>query len=133
MDFGLLFGECIEALGNEVTIFSNEKSNELYDSFQNQVPFTPFTRVDWSKINHHHLISDLSEVASLLNQEFVEVYWSYGNYPVIKTNFQNVINAFDDLITVSSDTYLYVPMKYVIEVYHDGEKTIGYLLTSLLH
>ncbi|TWD87890.1 hypothetical protein FB550_13415 [Neobacillus bataviensis] len=128
-NYGVLFNEYIEALGNEVTIFSNEKSNELYESFENQVPFTTFSRIDWNKIENHHLISDLSEVADLLKNEYVEVYWSSENFPVTKTKFQKVINAFDDLIAISSVsvTYLYIPMKYVIEVYHEGDITIGYL------
>ncbi|NHM33634.1 hypothetical protein [Neobacillus terrae] len=127
INYGILFDECIEVMGSDVTIFSNEKSNELYESFQEQVPFTPFNGIDWYKIEKHHLISDLSEVADLLNQENVEEYWGYGNFPVIKANLKTIINAFDDLIAVSSDTYLYIPMKYVIEVYHEGEITIGYL------
>ena len=125
--YRVLFDECIEALGSGVTIFSNEKSNELQNSFQNQVPFSRFGLIDWNKIENHHLISNLSEVADLLNQEYVEVYWRYSDFPVIKAKFQNVINVFDELIAVESDIFLYIPMKYVIEVYHEGEITIGYL------
>ena len=56
---------------------------------------------------------------------------SYGNYPDIKTRFEKVTHAFDDLTAVSSDTYLYIPMKYVIEIYHEGEITIGHLKVEI--
>nr|WP_156290172.1 hypothetical protein [Oceanobacillus salinisoli] len=46
---------------------------------------------------------------------------------MLKTEFDNILRALHDLTAVSSDTFLYVPHKYVIEIYHEGEITLGYL------
>ncbi|TXC92746.1 hypothetical protein FS935_00635 [Metabacillus litoralis] len=126
-EYGPLFEECIEALGDEVIVYSDSKSKEFYDLFQQQIPFTKWSRIDWSKINKYKTIHNLKEVTDILYQENIEVYWSYGNSPVLKTKFVNIIGAFEELVAVSSDTFLYVPKKYVIEVYHEGEITLGYL------
>ncbi|NMD72836.1 hypothetical protein HHO41_21680 [Bacillus sp. DNRA2] len=125
--YGVLFEECVEALGENVTVYSNAKSKELYDLFQQHITFTQWSRIDWSKINKYKAIHDLKEVSDLFYQEDIEVYWSYGNFPVLKTKFDNIMGAFEDLVAVSPDTFLYVPRKYVIEVYHEGEITLGYL------
>lgn len=125
--YGVLFEECVEALGENVTVYSNAKGKELYDLFQQLIPFTQWSRIDWSKINKYKAIHDLKEVSDLFYQEDVEVYWGYGNFPVLKTKFDNIMEAFEDLVAVSPDTFLYVPQKYVIEVYHEGEITLGFL------
>ncbi len=125
--YAALFDECIEALGDDVTVYSDAKSKELYALFIQQIPFTQWSRIDWSKINKYKAIHDLKEVSDLFYQEDIEVYWSYGNFPVLKTKLDNIIGAFEDLVAVSPDTFLYVPKKYVIEVYHEGEITLGFL------
>ncbi len=73
------------------------------------------------------MINDLNEASDLIYQDNIEMYWSNGNFPVLKTEFDNILRALHDLTAVSSDTFLYVPHKYVIEIYHEGEITLGYL------
>ncbi|PGS03257.1 hypothetical protein [Bacillus pseudomycoides] len=126
-DYGALFNECLISLGNNVMIFSKEKSAELYTEFQDEVPFTQYTRVDWDKVSNHKHINSLKESAEFLNQEDVNIYWSYGDFPVLKVNIEKVIRAFDDVTAVSADTYLYVPNKYVVEIHHEGEMRVGFL------
>ncbi|WP_242224715.1 hypothetical protein [Bacillus cereus group sp. BfR-BA-01380] len=126
-DYGALFNECLMALGNHVTIFSKEKSAELYSEFQDKVPFTPYTRIDWDKIENHKHINSLKDIAKFLDREDVHIYWSYGEFPVLKANVEKVIRALDDVTAVGADTYLYVSNKYVVEIYHEGEINIGFL------
>ena len=42
-----LFLECVNALGKGVIIYSTEKSEERYCSFQKEVPFTFYGRIEW--------------------------------------------------------------------------------------
>lgn len=126
-DYGALFDECLIALGDNVTIFSKERSIELYSTFQDKVPFTQYARIDWSKMNNNKNINHVMEFAHILKQEYVYIYWSYGTFPVLRVQIDKVIKVFHDVTAVSADTYLYVPNKYVIEIYHEGEMRIGFL------
>ncbi|MEM4996360.1 hypothetical protein C1N83_20695 [Priestia aryabhattai] len=123
----LLFSECVNALGKGVTIYSHEKSEERYCSFQKEVPFTFYGRIEWDKFNKYCAITYLEDVKSLINDDDLEIYWSTDNFPVLKTKLENVLSVYDDVIAVGSDTFLYVENKYVIEIYHDGEIRIGSL------
>ncbi|MEN1935656.1 hypothetical protein AAIE21_08540 [Paenibacillus sp. 102] len=126
-DYGVLFNECVIALGSNVTIFSKEKSAQLYVEFQEKVPFTSYIRVDWDKIDNQKTILHLNDIATFLNQEEINIYWSYGEFPVLKVKVEKVIKAFWDVTAVSADTYLYVPDKCIVEIHHEGKMKIGFL------
>ncbi|WP_078554406.1 hypothetical protein [Bacillus alkalicellulosilyticus] len=127
-DYGALFYECLEALGDGVTIFSDYKSEELYGLFEEHVPFTEWGRLDWEKFSNPMNISNLVELTELLSsEEEIEIYWSHDKFPVLKAKFGIIQNALDDVIAVSADTFLYVRGKYVVEINHEGEIALGYL------
>ncbi|MFC4323313.1 CDI toxin immunity protein [Litchfieldia salsa] len=127
-DYGALFDECIVALGDGVTIFSDNKSEELYDLFEEHVPFTEWGRLDWKKFSNPLNINNIVELTDLLSsEEEIEIYWSHDKFPVLKAKFDNIQKAFDDVIAVSANTFLFVRGKYVIEINREGEITLGYL------
>ncbi|MEH7109920.1 CDI toxin immunity protein [Bacillus sp. JJ1764] len=127
VEYGALFEECIEALGKGIKIYSLDKSKDLYQQFQNKVPFTSYTRIDWSKFQNYNPVQDLEEIVDKIDEYVVQIYWSYGNFPVLETKLERILKAYDDVTVVSADTYLYVPNRFVIEIYHEGEITFGYL------
>ena len=106
-DYGSLFNECIQALGEGVKVYSPEKSKELYELFQEQVPFTPYTRIDWSVIKNHYSLNDLTEVKPELKQEIVQVYWSYGEFPVLESKLEKIVEFYDDITAVSADLLIF--------------------------
>lgn len=122
-----LFLECVNALGKGVIIYSPEKSEERYCSFQKEVPFTFYGRIEWDKLDKYYVINYLEDIKSLINEDEIEIYWNTNNFPVLKTGFENILSVYDDVVAVGSDTFLYVENKYVIEIYHDGEMRIGFL------
>lgn len=126
-DKGPLFSECVNALGKGIIIYSPEKSEERYYSFQKEVPFTFYGRIEWDKFDKYCVITYLEDVKSLINDDDLEIYWGTNNFPVLKTNFENILSVYDDVVAVGSDTFLYVENKYVIEIYHEGEMRIGFL------
>ncbi|OZM58680.1 hypothetical protein CIB95_03675 [Lottiidibacillus patelloidae] len=126
--YGALFDECIEALGDGVTILSDNKSEELYDLFEENVPFTVWGRIDWEKFKNPVNINDFVELTDLLDsEEEIEIYWSHDKFPVLKAKFDNIQKALDDVIAVSADTFLYVRGKCLVEINREGEITLGYL------
>ena len=115
-------------LGDGVTIFSDNKSEELYDLFEEHVPFTEWGRLDWQKFSNPMNINNIVELTDFLSsEEEIEIYWNHDKFPVLKAKFDNIQKAFHDVIAVSADTFLYVRGKYVIEINHEGEITLGYL------
>lgn len=47
--YSALFENCLNALGNEVIILSQEKTEEIYRSFEREYPFTLYGRIDWEQ------------------------------------------------------------------------------------
>ncbi|RXZ80721.1 hypothetical protein EBB07_17180 [Paenibacillaceae bacterium] len=42
-----LFNKCIRKLGNQCVVMSEEKSVEIFEDLQKEIPFTFYGRVDW--------------------------------------------------------------------------------------
>lgn len=91
-DKGPLFSDCVNALGKGVIIYSPEKSEERYYSFQKEVSFTFYGRIEWDKFDKYCVITYLEDVKSLINDDDLEIYWSTNNFPVLKPNFENILN-----------------------------------------
>ncbi|OPX03523.1 hypothetical protein RA955_00630 [Geobacillus proteiniphilus] len=61
-----------------------------------------------------------------MNHNDVIVLWNYSCHPGIQTKLERVLNAIDDVAAVGSDAFILCEDgEYVIEIFHDGEVTIG--------
>lgn len=132
VEYGVLFDQCIDALGAGTYIISEEKSEEIYDCLQRLYPFSPYSRVDWGKVSSKKMMENVNVIVPCITEvygqveDFIFILWSYGNFPVLKTSLQKTINAIDDVLAVSSDTFILSPSKFVIEFHHEGEITVGF-------
>ncbi len=127
-----LFAECIEALGEDVHVFSDEKGKGVLDEFESFFPFTDWGRIEWKKVSNHAEVNTVDEIISFLRQNvdeissFVYVIWDEGTLPVIQSSLDKVFEVIDDVTAVSFDTWIFSPVSgYVIEVFHDGEVRVG--------
>lgn len=131
-----IFDECIAALKKEgeVVILSEEESKEIEKEFEGTVPLdSRMGKVDFSQIvRKKEIVTDEDILEELYNNnvnvnEPVYVFWSDAGYPTIKTSIKNVINAIEDVISVSFDTWIFCPKeRYVVEYYHEGETYLGF-------
>lgn len=134
-DFGELFNECVEALGEGCCILSEGKTEEIYNHLQASYPFSPWSRIDWEKVKSRFVVDHLRELETMLSKEHlpiedeVFILWSYGNFPVLQTQLHKAIKAIDDVLAVSSDTFIFSPSRFVIEFFHEGEITLGIIDT----
>ncbi|KRF06805.1 hypothetical protein ASG89_18305 [Paenibacillus sp. Soil766] len=132
LSYGVLFEECLDALGEGTIILSEESSETMRNELVNAYYFTPWGRIDWDKISKKTEIKIAADVLYTLKSLNIDIgtpiyiIWS-GSYPVLQTDFQRFINALDDVLAVDFDTYVYCSSHYVIEFFHDGEITLGYL------
>ncbi|MGK0537179.1 CDI toxin immunity protein, partial [Bacillus sp. 'calajunan'] len=87
-----LFNECLESLGNETLIFSQEKSKQIATTLMNLFPITGSGRVDWEQIDSQLIASNKEQLISLIraNQlDFAEqifIIWDNNEIPVVSTN-----------------------------------------------
>ncbi|MBA2937462.1 hypothetical protein HZF08_04035 [Paenibacillus sp. CGMCC 1.16610] len=131
-EYGVLFEECMNVLGNEVSILSKVDGEEAYDCLQKTYPFSPWSRIDWEHVSSKMVVDNAKELEKYLSKEFDEsdenvfILWSYGDFPVLKTQLQKALEVIDDLRAVSSDIFILSPSRFVIECYHEGEITIGF-------
>ncbi|MCA0755645.1 hypothetical protein KP806_11320 [Paenibacillus sp. N4] len=130
--YGQLFEECIVALGDGTRILSNEMSENVYDLLQNLYPFTSWSSIDWEKVRFKRVVDDVAEMEHFLNKQYgqvnaedVFVIWSYGDFPVVQTRLHKIVDSLEDVLAVSSDTYVLFPSKFVVEFHHEGKITIG--------
>lgn len=130
--YGALFNECVDALGEGTVILSEEKSEETYDFLQKSYPFSPWSRINWEIVNSKIVIEHVNEIIPLLTKmleefdDYVFILWSYGNYPVLQSQLEKAIDSIDDVLAVSSDTFIFSPSRFVIEFHHEGEITVGF-------
>lgn len=130
--YGVLFEECVEALGAGTVILSEEKSKEIYHHLANTYPITSWARIDWDQIKSKMKIESGTEIASQIKQVLedaggeVFILWSHGDQPVLQAKLDSVFRAIDDVTAVSADTFILSPSRYIIEFHHEGEITIGF-------
>ena len=67
-DTNPLFNECLESLGNETLIFSQEKSQQIATILMNSFPITVSGRIDWEQIDNQFIASNKEQIISLLEQ-----------------------------------------------------------------
>ena len=130
--YGVLFEECLEALGDHVSILSNEESEAMYQKMQSQFPFLYWGRIDWNKVSYKYKVEDTANIASMIKDAFkvhddaVYILWGYGEYPVIRTDLNAAMHAIESIRMVGADQWLYNPHDGVItEYYHEGDVMIG--------
>ncbi len=130
-----LFDECIEALGNEVIILSEPETRAMFETLTTMFPITPWGRIDWESVDKKFKIENTQEIFIKLKIHYGEkinapiyLLWNYSDAPVVQADLLNVIKVIDDVTAVGSDTWIICPsIGYVIEYFHEGEVTLGFL------
>jgi len=104
----LLFEECISALGRGVKIFSELKSQNIIDELVKKFPFTKWGRIDWDLVPYKKPIKKLTELrdCEISNEDLFYVVWSHSSPPVIETSLDQILKCWDDVVAVSSDTWM---------------------------
>ncbi|MGD7007015.1 hypothetical protein [Metabacillus sp. 84] len=128
-----LFDECIEALGEDVHVFSDNNRDQILSDFENSFPFAEWGRIEWEKVSSHAEVNAVDEIISFLDQNVDEysnvvyVIWDEGTLPIIQSTLDKVFKVIDDVTAVSFDTWIFSPSSgYVIEIFHDGEVRVGF-------
>ncbi|WP_425497273.1 hypothetical protein [Paenibacillus phyllosphaerae] len=49
---------------------------------------------------------------------------------IVQTQLHKVVDSLEDVLAVSSDTFVLSSSKFVIEFHHEGKTTIGHLTHS---
>lgn len=128
-----LFQECIDVLGEDITIYSEEDTSKLFSEFASIFPITSWGQVDWIALDDKITDIDLSSLVKMLKRRGLEnltviVLWNYSDAPAIRANLENILINLNDVIAVGSDTFLFSPEnRFVIEFHHEGEITLGFL------
>ncbi|MNW39515.1 hypothetical protein SAMN04488542_1714 [Fontibacillus panacisegetis] len=119
-----LYEECLSKLGEQALVLSEEQTNQLFDELQESFLFTFYGRIDWKKTNLKKTQFDISK--EKFENITAYILWDNNLFSAIESELSIIINSIADVLKVSFDTWIYVPGKFVIEFYHDGEVTIGY-------
>ncbi|MFB6589309.1 hypothetical protein ACFCVQ_27585 [Bacillus thuringiensis] len=126
-DTNPLFNECLESLGNETLIFSQEKSQQIATILMNLFPITVSGRIDWEQIDNQFIASNKEQLISLIraNQldfdEQIFIIWDNYEIPVVSTNLDKVFQSLVDVDAVSFYYWLLdKEYRFIIEL-HDEE------------
>ncbi|RKI19240.1 hypothetical protein, partial [Bacillus thuringiensis] len=98
-DTNPLFNECLESLGDETLIFSQEKSKQIATNLMNLFPITVSGRIDWEQIDNQLIVSNKEQLISLIraNQldfdEQIFIIWDNYEIPVVSTNLDKVFQS----------------------------------------
>lgn len=86
-----------------------------------------------NNIYRRQLIKSEDSLISILktnnksNLNDIFILWFDASMPIIKCNLMKILENIYDVVTVSSDTWLYCPLEgWVIELDHNGNSTLGF-------
>jgi len=132
-DTNPLFNECLESLGNETLIFSQEKSQQIATILMNSFPITVSGRIDWEQIDNQFIASNKEQIISLIraNQldfdEQIFIIWDNYEIPVVSTNLDKVFQSLVDVDAVSFYYWLLdKEYRFVIEINDEELIRIGF-------
>ncbi|WP_144524169.1 hypothetical protein [Bacillus thuringiensis] len=132
-DTNPLFNECLESLGNETLIFSQEKSQQIATILMNSFPITVSGRIDWEQIDNQFIASNREQIISLIraNQldfdEQIFIIWDNYEIPVVSTNLDKVFQSLVDVDAVSFYYWLLdKEYRFVIEINDEELIRVGF-------
>lgn len=129
-----LFKECINALGSNAKIVGENTSNAILTQFGKDFPLTSWGRINWKCISNKGAILSLDRIIPEIKNKgknpfnLVYIIGSDPNIPVLESKLDKILEFFDDVEAVSPNSWFYCPQeRWVVEVYHDGEITLGFV------
>jgi hypothetical protein len=129
-----LFEECIKALGEYANIPERNVAEKILDKFNKNFPLTKWGRINWNEIKKSGIISSIEKIIPTLQEEkknpldVVYIIGSDPKIPIIESKLDKILEFFDDVEAMSPNSWLFCPSDgWVIEVYHDGEITLGFI------
>ncbi|PGQ24259.1 hypothetical protein COA05_23175 [Bacillus thuringiensis] len=132
-DTNPLFNECLESLGDETLIFSQEKSQQITTNLINLFPITVSGRIDWEQIDNQLITSNKEQLISLIraNQldfdEQIFIIWDNHEIPVVSTNLDKVFQSLVDVDAVSFYYWLLnKEYRFVIEINDEELIRVGF-------
>ena len=124
----VLYKECVDFLGSDCEILSDEKSKEIVSVFSNTFPITEWGRIDWKLMKNVRDIQNIEDIHFDVN---CFIIWDNSEFPVLYVAFKKVKEFFYDVKAVSFDTWLFFKENdFVIELFHDDKVTSGYAYTT---
>ncbi|WP_409292791.1 hypothetical protein [Peribacillus sp. SCS-37] len=121
---------------DQVEILDEKESNKIETEMTDIFPIAWYGRIDWGQLNNKIVIPDeeIQLIPNILSQQGLKntlpVYLIVGlfGYPVAKTSLSAILDNIDEIMCMGPDQYIYCPLsKYVIEFFHDGVITVGWL------
>ncbi|MGG0124242.1 hypothetical protein [Bacillus paranthracis] len=132
-DTNPLFNECLESLGSETLIFSQEKSQQIATTLINLFPITVSGRIDWEQIDSQLIASNKKQLISLIraNQldfdEQIFIIWDNYEIPVVCTNLDKVFQSLVDVDAVSFYYWLLdTEYRFIIEINNEEFIKVGF-------
>ena len=122
----MLLQECIEIIEGEVLEY--EEGLRISDDIQIKVLFLN-GRVNFNEFKYQNNINNISSIETLIDPSIdVYIIWDELRLPCVKSKLSHIIRYIDDIACVSFDTWIVsVDYNIVIEIYHEGEITLGIL------
>ncbi|MBA4603416.1 CDI toxin immunity protein [Thermoactinomyces mirandus] len=127
-----LFDECIESLGENSKILTDDEKRNILHIFESLFSFTDWGRIDWDQIHKKKKVNTVNEIFDFLekyckkNNTAIYIIWDEETLPIVQTDIKNVFPVIEDVTAVSFDTWIFSPeLGFVVEIYHEGEVFVG--------
>lgn len=122
-----LYEECLQALGDTYRVLSEEETKKLFNSLEQEYPFTIGGRIKWESVQVNVTFDpiELENKVNNYSEQTVFILWDNSIFKAVQTKLNRVLEVIDDVTAVSFDTWLYSPSQFVIEFHHDGEIILG--------
>jgi hypothetical protein len=120
----------------DVVILDESESDKIESNMTECFPFAHWGRIDWEKVRNKIILTtkDVRLIPSLISNQSFEtaspVYLIVGiyKYPVVKTSLLTIMENVVDVMYMGPDQWIYSPsFRYVVEISHDDEITIGWI------
>ncbi|MGM2821048.1 CDI toxin immunity protein [Bacillus cereus group sp. Bce001] len=132
-DTNPLFNECLESLGNETLIFSQERSQQIATTLIDLFPITVSGRIDWEQLDNQLIASDKEQLISLIRANQLDfdgqifIIWDNYKIPVVSTNLDKVFQSLVDVDAVSFYYWLLdKKYRFIIEINNEELIRVGF-------
>lgn len=122
--------KCMDELGESAKVLPSDETTIISDVFECIFPIAWWGRIDWEKMTSKKLVKSLEDLQEncstyIFPEKIALIMWGEGSLPVIKAETQKIYTIFDDLRSVSFDTWVFFPRTFQVIEFYGSEIKVG--------
>ena len=97
--------EVLDALQEDIHILNEDDFKKVHHNFLHSFSFL-YSGINWKDYPNHNVPCDYESILSNTKQKKCYIIWSDGSLPILISNIELVLQNYDEIATVTFETWI---------------------------